>query len=217
MHKALVVGLTLISIPLLLLGCFFVAVQWPPMDAITMSFPQGVRNIIGRELLAQANFGATGFSAARRAVKLNPASEEAWIMSCATGVKDGKDMEGALRACSRAASMIQPYDLFYSQVIAEAYEEAHRPCDGLPVLSKTMGEERVNNISAIFEMGRLEVTCGQMDAAESYLRAVVRLREEDLRSSHWEDRPPGSDGPLIHMRKLFDFISRRRGRTFQHC
>jgi hypothetical protein len=204
MLKALVVvGLSLISMPLLFLVLFFVAVQWPPMDAVTMSFPQGVRNIISRELVAKANYDAKSFSAARRAVKLNPASEAAWTMFCAAGVRDGKDMDGALRACSRAASMIQTYNLFHSQVIAEAYEIAHRPCDGLPVLSKTMGKESVSNISPIFNVGRLEVTCGLMDAAESHLRAVVRLREEDLRSNHWEDRPPGSDGPPDTYEKAF--------------
>jgi hypothetical protein len=204
MPKALVlVGLSLISLPLLLLVWFFAAVHWPPMDAITLLFPQDVRNMISRELLAGAKFDAKSFSAASRAVRLNPASEEAWTMYCATGVSDGKDLDGALRACSRAASMIQTYNLFHSQLIADAYEEAHRPCDGLPVLKKTMGEERVDNISPIFNVGRLEVTCGQMDAAESHLRAVVRLREEDLRSYHWEDRPPGSDGPPDTYEKSF--------------
>lgn len=171
------------------------------MDALTIALPQAVRNTISQALVARANFDAKGFPAARRAVKLNPASEDAWTMSCATGVSDGKDMDGALQACSHAASMTDM--VFHAQVIAEAYEEAHLPCDGLPVLQKTMGEEKVNNISPIFSVGRLEVTCGQMEAAEKHLRAVVRLREEDLRSDNWEDRPPGSDGPPDTYEKAF--------------
>jgi hypothetical protein len=58
------------------------------------------------------------------------------------------------------------------------------------VLKKMMGEEKVNNISPIFQVARLEVTCGEMDAAENHLRTVVRLRREDLRANGWEDRPP---------------------------
>jgi hypothetical protein len=93
--------------------------------------------------------------------------------------------------------------LFHAQVIAEAYEEAHRPCDGLPALKKTMGQENVTHISQIFSVGRLEATCGRMEAAENHLRAVVRLREEDLRSNNWEDRQPGSDGTPDTYEKAF--------------
>lgn len=116
-----------------------------------------------------------------------------------------KDMDGALQACSRAESMNSSsnYPSFHAQVIAEAYDEAHRSCDGLPILKKTMGEERVNNISPIFGVARLEIICGQMDAAEKQLRAVVKLREEDLRSNNWEDRPPGADGTPDTYEKAF--------------
>jgi hypothetical protein len=93
--------------------------------------------------------------------------------------------------------------LFHSQLIAQAYEEAHRPCDGLPVLKKTMGPEEVNNMSPIFSVSRLEVTCGEMENAEIHLRAVVRLREKDLRSNNWEDRPPGADGNPNTYEKAF--------------
>ena len=202
MCKALIfVGLSLISLPLLLLAWYLAAVWWAPMDALTMALPQGVRNTVSRELVAYANFDAKSVTAARRAVKLNPASEDAWTMFCATGVRDGKNTDEALQACARVASTTN--NTFHAWVVAEAYEEAHRPCDGLPVLRRTMGEERVNNISPIFSVGRLEVTCGQMEAAEKHLRAVVRLREEDLRSNNWEDRPPGSDGHPDSYEKVF--------------
>jgi hypothetical protein len=202
MRRSLIgLGVSSVALPLLLVVWYLAAVGWEPMDALTMVLPQGVRNTISHELLARANFDAKGFPAARRAVKLNPASEDAWTMYCATGVRDGKDLGGALQACSHAASMTDM--MFHAQVIAEAYEEAHRPCDGLPVLKKTMGEERVNNISPIFSVGRLEATCEEMEAAETHLRAVVRLREEDLRSNNWEDRPPGSDGTPDTYEKAF--------------
>ncbi|MGA8767096.1 MAG: hypothetical protein WB559_08755, partial [Candidatus Acidiferrales bacterium] len=202
MRKAFVgIGLFLVSLPLLLVVLYLAAVRWAPMDALTMTLPQAVRNTVSQALVARANFDAKGFRAARRAVRLDPASEDAWTMSCASGVSDGKDMDGALQACSRAASMTE--NLFHAQVIAEAYEEAHRPCDGLPVLKKTMGEENVGNISPILSVGRLEVTCGHMEAAENHLRAVVRLREEDLRSNNWGDRPPSSDGTPDTYEKAF--------------
>ena len=66
-----------------------------------------------------------------------------------------------------------------------------------------MGEEKENNISPVFDVGRLEASCGQMNDAEEHLRAVVRLREEDLLSNKWEDRPPGSDGPPDTYEKAF--------------
>ena len=66
-----------------------------------------------------------------------------------------------------------------------------------------MGEEEVNNISPIFSVGRLEVTCGEMESAEIHLRAVARLREEDLRLNGWEDRPPGADGNPDTYEKAF--------------
>jgi hypothetical protein len=202
MRKELIgLGVSLVSVPFLLVVWYLAAVRWAPMDTLTMALPQGVRNTISYALVARANFDAKGFPAAKRAVKLNPSSEDAWTMSCATGVSAGYDMEGALEACSRAASMTNM--MFHAQVIAEAYEEAHRPCDGLPVLKKTMGEEEVSNISRIFSVGRLEVTCGQMEAAEKHLRAVVRLRAEDLRPFNWEDRPPGADGPPDSYEKAF--------------
>lgn len=163
------------------------------MDALTIVLPNRVRNTISGDLVAGADFSAKGFLSAKRAVKLNPANEDAWTMFCATGVRDGTDLDGALKACSYAASMTD--NSFHAQVIAQAYEEAHRPCDGLPVLKKTMGQEERNNISPIFGVGRLEATCGDMENAEIHLRAVVKLREEDLRSNSWEDRPPEADGP----------------------
>jgi hypothetical protein len=154
------------------------------MDAVTIALPTNVRSAINHALVTRADFGATGFAAARRAAKLNPASEDAWTMLCAAGVSNGTD-------------------LFHSQLIAQAYEEAHRPCDGLPVLKKTMGPEEVNNMSPIFSVSRLEVTCGEMENAEIHLRAVVRLREKDLRSNNWEDRPPGADGNPNTYEKAF--------------
>jgi hypothetical protein len=71
------------------------AVWWPPMDVVTMTLPQAVRNSVSQALVARTNFDAKGFGAARRAVRLDPGSEYAWTMSCATGVRDGKDMDGA--------------------------------------------------------------------------------------------------------------------------
>lgn len=202
MRKALIgLGVSSVSLLLLLVLWYLAAVWWAPMDVVTTGLPQGIRNTVSHQLLASANFGAKGFPAARRAVELSPTLEDAWTMFCATGVRDGTDMERALRACSRAASMTS--SLFHAQVIAEAYEEAHRPCDGLPVLKKTMGEENVANISPIFTVGRLEVTCGDMENAEIHLRAVVRLREEDLRSNNWEDRSPGADGSPDTYEKAF--------------
>jgi hypothetical protein len=90
---------------------------------------------------------------------------------------------------------VSDFPVFHAQVITEAYEALGRPCDGLPILRKTMGEEKVNNISPVFEVGRLEATCGQMDKAEEHLRAVVRLRKEDMLSNNWEVRPLGPDDP----------------------
>jgi hypothetical protein len=175
------------------------------MDRLTSVMPKLVRNAVSQSLTEEANFDAKGFSAARRAAKLNPLSEDAWTMYCSTGVQDGSDLGGALRACSRAESMnaVSSYPFFHSQVIAEAYEEAGHPCDGLPILTKNLGKEKVDNISPIFDVGRLEATCGHMNEAEEHLRAVVRLREEDLRANHWEDRPPGSDGPPDTYEKAF--------------
>ena len=201
MHKALIgLGVFLVS-PLLFLAVWYMAVWWAPMDALTMALPQRVRNTISEELVAGAIFGAKGFPAARRAVKLNPASEDALTMLCATGVRDATDMEGALKACSQAAAMTDM--LFHTQVIAEAYEETHRPCEALPVLKKTMGKEEVNNISPIFSVGRLKATCGDMENAEIHLRAVVRLHEEDLRANNREDRPPGMGGNPNTYEKAF--------------
>lgn len=201
--RKVLIGLGASSVSLLLFVVlwYLAAVWWAPMDVVTMALPQGIRNTISRDILASANFSAKGFPAARRAVELNPTLEDAWTMLCSTGVEDGTDMERALRACSKAASMTN--STFHAQVIAEAYEEAHRPCEGLPILKKTMGEEEVDNISPIFSVGRLEVTCGEMENAEMHLRAVVRLREEDLRSNNWEDRPPGADGNPDTYEKTF--------------
>jgi hypothetical protein len=190
-----------VGVPLMLVIGYFAAVSWAPMDAVTMALPQGARNTISRKLLAGADFSAKSFPRARRAVKLNPANEDAWTMFCATGVRDGTDVEEAVKACSRAASMTD--NLFHAQVIAQAYEEAHRPCDGLPVLKKTMGQEEVNNISPVFSVGRLEATCGDMENAEIHLRGVVRHREEDLRSNNWKDRPPEPDGKPDTYEKAF--------------
>jgi hypothetical protein len=170
---------------------YLAAVWWAPVDAVTMALPQGVRNTISEALLARGNFDAKDFPAAKRAARLNPDSEDAWTRHCATGVRAGNDMDETLDACARAASMTDM--LFHSQVIAQAYEEAHRPCDGLPILKKTMGEEKASNVSPIFSVGRLEATCGEMENAETHLRAVVRLRKEDLRPFNWEDRPPGAN------------------------
>jgi hypothetical protein len=140
-----------------------------------------------------------------RATKLDPTSEDAWTMYCATGARERSDVGGTLQACSRAESMnaVSDYPAFHAQIISEAYEEMGRPCDGLPILSKTMGEEKVNNISPIFDVGRLEATCGQMGKAEEHLRAVVRLRKEDMLSNHWEDRPPGLEDPPNSYEKEF--------------
>lgn len=202
MRKALIgLGVSLVSVPLLLVVWYLLAVTWAPMDALTMALPQGVRNTISKELVVRANFDAKGFPAAKRAAKLSPDSEDAWTMSCATGVSAVNAMDVALEACSRAASMTDSF--FHAQVIAEAYEEADRPCDGLPVLRKTMGEESVSNISPVFSVGRLEVTCSQMEAAEEHLRTVVRLREEYLRPFNWEDRPPGAEGKPDTYEKAF--------------
>jgi hypothetical protein len=206
MRRAFIIAVvSIISLPLLLALWYFAAVWLAPMDSLTMAMPIAVRKTVSQALVDKAHFEAKGFPAARRATKLNPTSEDAWTMYCATGVSDRSDMGGALRACSRAESMnaISDYPAFHSQVIADAYAEAGRPCDGLPILRKTMGEERVNNISPVFDVGRLEATCGQMNEAEEHLRAVVRLREEDLHSNNWEDRPPGSDGPPDTYEKEF--------------
>jgi hypothetical protein len=192
-------------LPLFVVFLYFTAVWWAPTDSLTMAMPKAIRNIVSQALVRKADFEAKGFPAARRATKLDPTSEDAWTMYCATGARDRSDIGGALRACSHAESLnaVSDYPAFHAQVIAEAYEEMGRPCDGLPVLKKTMGEEKVNNISPVFNVGRLEATCGQMDKAEEHLRAVVRLRKEDMLSNHWEDRPPGPDDPPNSYEKEF--------------
>jgi hypothetical protein len=206
MRRAFIIaGVSIISLPLLLVFWYLAAVSWAPMDSLTMAMPRAVRNSVSHALVERARFDAKGFPAAKRATTLDPASEDAWTMYCATGVRDRSDVGGALRACSRAESMnaFSSYPAFHAQVIAEAYEEAGRPCDGLPILRKNMGDENVTNISPVFDVGRLEAACGEMSDAEEHLRAVVRLREEDLRSNKWVDRPPGSDGPPDTYEKAF--------------
>ena len=175
------------------------------MDALTIALPQAVRNTISRALVARANFDAKGFPDARRAIKLDAGSEDAWTMYCATGAREGKHIGEALQACSRAEAMnsVSDYPTFHAQVIAEAYEEAHRQCDGLPILKQTMGEEKSNNISPIFSVARLEITCGHMDDAERHLRTVVRLWQGDMRDMNWEDRPPNNDGEPATYEKFF--------------
>ena len=198
-------GAILVGVPLLLGVLYLAAVRWAPMDAVTIELPQAVRNTISRTLVARANFDAKGFPEARRAVRLNPWSEDAWTTYCSTGAREGKHVGETLRACSRAEAMnsVSDYSSFHAQVIAEAYEETQRPCDGLPILKKTMGPEKSNNISPIFSVARLEITCGQMDDAEKHLRTVVRLWQDDMRDMNWEDRPPNNDGKPDTYEKFF--------------
>lgn len=175
------------------------------MDTITLVLPQPLRNTISHALVSKADFDAKGAPFARRATKLSPSSEDAWTMFCATSARDGKDIDGTLLACSNAASMnsVSDYPSFHAQIIAEAYEEAHHPCDGLPILKQTMEPEKSNNISPIFAVARLEITCGQMDDAEQHLRTVVQLWRSDMSDMHWEDRPPGNDGYPDSYEKIF--------------
>jgi hypothetical protein len=58
-----------------------------------------------RSTLGRSKFWCDGLPSGTARVRLNPASEEALTMYCATGVRDATDIEGALKACSRAASM----------------------------------------------------------------------------------------------------------------
>jgi hypothetical protein len=197
-----------VALPSMLVIWYLTALWWTPMDAVTVVLPHRVRNTISSDLLAGADFGATGFPSAKRAVKLDPDSEDAWTMLRASGVSDGTDLDRALTACSRAASLTD--NLFHAQVIAQAYAEAQRPCDGLPVLRKTMGQEAVDNISPIFSLGRLEATCGDLENAEIHLRAVVRLREDDMRSNTWKDRPPVASDPDSYENTFRLYLSEAR-------
>jgi hypothetical protein len=203
--KLFIVAGVLILLPILVVAFYFAAVSWAPMDSLTMVMPNAIRNTVSQALVRKADFAAKGFPAAARATKLAPTSEDAWTMYCATGARERSDVEGTLQACLRAESMnaVSDYPAFHAQIIAEAFEEMGRPCDGLPILKKTMGEEKVNNISPVFDVGRLEATCGQMDKAEEHLRAVVRLHKEDMLSNHWEDRPPGPEDPPNSYEKEF--------------
>jgi len=206
MRKAFVfAGVSILAVPLFLALSYLAAVYLSPVDALTVAMPRALRSTISNALVDKAHFEAKDFPAARRAARLDPTNESAWTMMCATGASNRTTLGDALQACSRAESMnaTSDYPAFHAEVIADAYAEAGRPCDGLPILRKTMGEETVNNISPVFNVGRLEATCGQMNEAEEHLRAVVRLREEDLRSNNWEDRPPGSDGPPDTYEKAF--------------
>jgi hypothetical protein len=175
------------------------------MDALTRILPQTAKDLISHALVSKANFDAKGAPFAKRATKLNPSSEDAWTMYCATSARAGNDTDGALQACSRAASMnaLSAYPSFHAQVIAEAYEEAQHPCDGLPLLKQTMGPEKSNNISPIFDVARLEITCEHMDDAESHLRTVVQLWQGDMHDYKWEDRPPNNDGGPDSYEKFF--------------
>ena len=95
------------------------------------------------------------------------------------------------------------YPFFHAQVIAEAYEEAQHPCDGLPILETTMEPEQSNNPSPISDVARLEITCGEMDNAEKHLRMVIRMWQDDMRKMNWEDRPPNNDGVPDSYEKIF--------------
>lgn len=205
LRKLFIVAGVLILLPLLAVVLYFAAAWWAPTDLFTMAMPKAVRNTVSRAIVRNADFEAKGYPAAKRAAKLDPASEDAWTMYCATGARARSDVGATLQACSRADAMnsVADYPAFHAQVIAEAYEEMGRPCDGLPILRKTMGEEKVDNISPVFDVGRLEATCGQMEEAEEHLRAVVRLRKEDMLSNHWEDRPPGPADPPNSYEKEF--------------
>lgn len=154
-----------------------------PLDSLTMTLPRRVRKAVAKELIAGAHFDAKDFPTASRAVRLDPANDDAWTAFCAAGVRDGKDMGGALAACAHAAETTRGG--FHAELIAEAYRAAQQPCAGLPVLRKTMGEETTSNISPIFSVGRLEAECGEMEEAERHLRSVVELRQKDLRDFNW--------------------------------
>jgi hypothetical protein len=197
--------LAILLVPVSLGVWYFMAVSWAPMDALTLVLPQSARELIGHALVSKADFDAKGAPLAKRATKLDDSSEDAWTMYCATSARAGNDPDGTLQACSRAASMnnVSAYPSFHAQVIAEAYEEAHHPCDGLALLKQNMGPEKSNNISPIFDVARLEITCGHMDDAESHLRTVVALWQGDMHDNNWEDRPPNNDGWPDSYEKFF--------------
>jgi len=188
----LTIGICLFALPFILAGSYLLVTRWPPMDVVTMMMPQVVRDGVSHLMLTAADFSANGLKTAKRAVKLSPTNEEAWTRYCATGVQDGQDMAAALQACARAEAMnaASAYPDFHAEIIAEAYEEARRPCDGLGILKTRIGPGKREEISPLFAVGRLEVTCGRLEDAEGHLRAVVRLREDDLRSTKAEDFPP---------------------------
>ena len=197
--------LALLLVPLFIGIWYALAIWWAPMDTVTLILPRTARSAVGHALVSKANFDAKGAPFAMRATKLNPSSEDAWTMYCATSARAGSDTNATLQACSRAVSLnpLSDYPSFHAQVIAEAYEEAHHPCDGLPVLKRTMGPETVSNKSPISNVARLEITCGEMDSAEKHLRTVVRLWQDDMRDMNWEDRPPNDDGKPDSYEKYF--------------
>ncbi len=173
-------------------------------DRLTMHLPQELRNLVSAEILRSFDFEAKDLGLSKRAVLLNPRSEQAWATYCSVAAEDGRDPANALLACRQAESLVH-YGGFDAGLITDAYARLHRPCDGLALMRLSSQDDKVNT-SLMAEVAVLETNCGDTASAENRFRSALQLCQKDMSFWHDEDRPPRKGEP----ERSYEDMDRRR-------
>ncbi|MGA7158457.1 MAG: hypothetical protein WBY53_16540 [Acidobacteriaceae bacterium] len=181
MHKAWwVLGVGVLSLPLLFVSWLMLASRWSKMDAATMQMPDVVRQSVAQLALQKAAWGNDGLLQIQRVLRLDPQNASAWGRRC-TEDQTKNDAKADVGACLTAVSLV-PSKRNWDE-LGQAQERAGDECEAENSFTRASANSSADEYFHVESMGRAALRCGDLYGARAGLETAIDLEDKSMKET----------------------------------
>jgi hypothetical protein len=186
LRKVLVVlGVGVLSLPLVFVLWLLVAVRSPKMDSLTMRTPMSVRTAVAAAAVSSVPWGKEHLKGLQRVLALDPENAEAWGQVCKFQLI-GETTPMRLQACQKAVALSSTAGNW--EGLGEVQEAMGDECAAEESFTQASTKGSGGLAYAYVEsMGRASLRCGKPYDARAGLEAAIDLETRNLKEPDQED------------------------------
>jgi hypothetical protein len=180
LRKVLVVlGVGVLSFPLLFVIWLLLAVRLPKMDALTMRMPMSVRSTVAASVLTNVPWGKKGSQGIDRVIALDSENADAWSRRCTNLWKDAGAAQ--LQACEKAVALQKTAPNLNN--LGRAQEKMGDECAAEESFTQaSSAASSGTDYTYVENMGRASLRCGKAYDARAGLETAINLESRNLRA-----------------------------------
>ncbi|WP_263380829.1 hypothetical protein [Granulicella paludicola] len=186
MRKVLVVlGVGVLSFPLLFVIWLLLAVRLPKMDALTMQMPMSVRSIVANAAAGEMGWGKGAKPKLERVIRIDPQNASAWTGLCESYF-GGPERSADVQTCQKAVTLDPTAGNYNGLGVAQ--ERAGDNCAAEDAYTEAASKASSSGSYGYTErMGRAALLCGKAYDARAGFEAAIDVEKRQLAAPDADD------------------------------